>query len=524
MNALPLGIRPEFSPLSIVRALWKHKWLIAALSIAGSAATVIVVSRMQLIYQAEAVILVQSQKIPESFVAATVQTALEARLDALKQQVLSRERLWSLIEELKLYGEERTRLTKDEVIGLMRDDIDITLERGWSARGPGAFLVAYQAPNPAIAAEVVNRISAFFINENIRQRTDEAEGASEFLNGQLAEAEKLLRVQENRLKEFKLTYNGELPQQESALLAEMNQGRTELLGIQDALARAQQNKLIIQSSLDYAEANVRELKASARRPSRSPAPADAGLPAQPAPPSELERARSQLRLLRARYNDTHPEVQRMAAEVQRLEREEAELAAAAPRPVSGAAQGAGNAAGTDIAPTAADQETLRAANTRVQELRSQLLIADRDIQDLVDRRRRVLADIDEVQKRLANIPVHEQQLAGITRDYDTSKANYDSLLAKKLAADVATNMERWQKSQKFEMLDPVRPPEKPIRPRRALLISAGTLLSLAGSLILAFVLELRKGVLLGEWELPPGTAIVARIPRMNIERSQAGNA
>jgi uncharacterized protein involved in exopolysaccharide biosynthesis len=271
------------------------------------------------------------------------------------------------------------------------------------------------------------------------------------------------------------------------------------------------------------------MKAPARGACGSAGPADAAAPALPAQPSELERARNQLKLLRARYSDTHPEVQRVAAEVQRLERAEAELASAAattPRPLSGAAQGAGNTADSDtgVALTAAEQETLRAANTRVQELRSQLVIADRDIQDLIDRRRRVLADIDEVQKRLANIPVHEQQLAGITRDYDTSKTNYDSLLAKKLAADVATNMERWQKSQKFEMLDPVRPPEKPIRPRRALLLSAGTLFSLAGSLMLAFVLELRKGVLLGEWELPAGTAIVGRIPRMNIERPRTGSA
>jgi len=91
------------TPRSILRALWKRRFLVATLWVAGSSATVAVVANLHPIYSAEALILVESQKIPENFVAATVQTALEARLDQLKQQVLSRERLWSLIEEFDLY-------------------------------------------------------------------------------------------------------------------------------------------------------------------------------------------------------------------------------------------------------------------------------------------------------------------------------------------------------------------------------------------------------------------------------------
>ncbi len=211
-----LEIRPEFSPLSITRALWKRKLFLVAFWMMGTVLITGIVFGLQPLYTSYAVIQVESQQIPEAYVAATVQTPLEARLDMLKQQVLSHDRLWGLIESLDLYPKLRARLTKEEVLRVMRDDIGINLVRGWSSRGPGAFEVVYQAPKAEIAAEVANRVGMFFINENLRQRTDEATATSDFLNQQLAEAEKRLRENETILKEFKLTHNGELPQQEAA--------------------------------------------------------------------------------------------------------------------------------------------------------------------------------------------------------------------------------------------------------------------------------------------------------------------
>jgi uncharacterized protein involved in exopolysaccharide biosynthesis len=88
------------NPRSIVKALWKRKPFIAAVFLLGTAITVEVVIHLPPRYRAEALILVESQKIPENFVPPTIQGALEPRLDRLKQQVLSDDRLWPIIEEL----------------------------------------------------------------------------------------------------------------------------------------------------------------------------------------------------------------------------------------------------------------------------------------------------------------------------------------------------------------------------------------------------------------------------------------
>lgn len=525
MNGMFLSMSqsPRFSPLSVTRALWKKRWLIASAWLLGSAVTVGVISRLAPIYTANAVILVESQKIPENFVAATVQTALEAQLDTLKQQVLSRDRLWTLIQEFGLYGKEKSRLTKDEVVELMRHDINISLSRGWSTRGPGAFQVEYAARKPEVAAEIANRIGLFFINENLRARTAEAVATSEFLDSQLRGAESRLREQETKLKEFKLSHNGELPEQEAALLAAVGQGRTELLGIQESLGRAQQNKLVLESSLEYAESNLRQRKEMAARREveerrqadlRAVAPRVAVPSTQP--PTALGQAQDELARLRTRYQDAHPEVRRMLHEVERLSQAEIESASIARTAQAPPAAEEPGAATAPAANTTAEE--FQPELNRIQELRSQVSIVNRDIRGLEERRRRVLQDVADIQVRIANLPVREQQLAVITRDYETSRTNYQSLLNKKLAADVATDMERWHKSQKFVMLDPARVPQKPSRPRRALLTAGGSLALLALATGLAFLLELRKNRFLGEWELPADTRVIGRIPRMQLER------
>jgi hypothetical protein len=130
--------------------------------------------------------------------------------------------------------------------------------------------------------------------------------------------------------------------------------------------------------------------------------------------------------------------------------------------------------------------------------------------------RNILAQIGSFQKRLDSLPVREQEMAGLTRDYQMSKENYAQLLDKKMAADMALDMERRQQSERFEVLDRAQVPQKPIKPKRPQLYAGGTALGLALALALGLMAELRRNVVLGEWELPQGTAILGRLPYIEI--------
>ena len=108
-------------------------------------------------------------------------------------------------------------------------------------------------------------------------------------------------------------------------------------------------------------------------------------------------------------------------------------------------------------------------------------------------------------------------MAGVTRDYEMAKANYRSLLDKKISAEMATEMERRQKAERFTVLDPARVPEKPVKPNRPLLGGLASAFSLALGVAIAIGRELKRGAVLGDWELPPDTSILGRVPTIEIE-------
>ena len=126
---------PEFSPLSLVRMFWKRKLPILAGWLLLSAAAAVVVWKLPPHYMADALILIDSQKIPERFVASTVSTPVQERITAISQQIMSSTRLKSVIDEFNLYREYKNTAAPEEILEMMRADIKITTEqtRGMAA-------------------------------------------------------------------------------------------------------------------------------------------------------------------------------------------------------------------------------------------------------------------------------------------------------------------------------------------------------------------------------------------------------
>ena len=69
------------------------------------------------------------------------------------------------------------------------------------------------------------------------------------------------------------------------------------------------------------------------------------------------------------------------------------------------------------------------------------------------------------QKRIEDTPKLEQEFSLLNRDYDLLKANYQSLMDKRIQSQMAENLEKKQQGEQFKILDPARYPEKPVRPK-----------------------------------------------------------
>lgn len=73
------------------------------------------------------------------------------------------------------------------------------------------------------------------------------------------------------------------------------------------------------------------------------------------------------------------------------------------------------------------------------------------------------------QQRVEDTPKRELELQALKRDYSNIQDIFNSLLDRKLEAELSVNMEKKQKGEQFRILDHARLPEKPISPNVKLL-------------------------------------------------------
>jgi hypothetical protein len=94
--------------------------------------------------------------------------------------------------------------------------------------------------------------------------------------------------------------------------------------------------------------------------------------------------------------------------------------------------------------------------------------------------------IGSYQRRIENTPRREQELALITRDYETTRELFRSLLGKRGEAGIAADLEQRQKGERFRIIEPASLPERPAGPNRLRLLLIGLVLA-AGASALAVV-------------------------------------
>jgi uncharacterized protein involved in exopolysaccharide biosynthesis len=91
---------------------------------------------------------------------------------------------------------------------------------------------------------------------------------------------------------------------------------------------------------------------------------------------------------------------------------------------------------------------------------------------------RIQQRIAEYEQKLANTALRQQELQVRSRDYESTKQNYASLLAGHMQAKVAENLEKRQKAEQFKVLDPALLPTQPWKPDRRKILMLGLVLGL----------------------------------------------
>jgi succinoglycan biosynthesis transport protein ExoP len=409
-------------------------------------------------YRSGTLILVEQPSMPKDYVTPNVTDDLQARLQSITQQILSRTRLLHIIEASNLYAKDHSHLNPDDLVDRMRKDIEIELVRD-AGHQITSFNIYYSSYDPHVAQQVTSELTNLFISENLELRQQKSEDTTKFLESQLETARQTLAEQEEKVRAYKDQHLGELPTQLASNLQILTGLQSQLQNEEDGLNADRQQNAYLQSMLEQSRALQRGTKTGEGAP--------IGLPALD---QELDKLKAQLADLSSHYTDRHPDVRKLKEQIAKTEkmREQA---------LADLKAGATTTSSRNPPASAPDDGDSRDGATI--QLQGQLKANQIDIASKEHEIAALKAKINDYQTRLNQEPVREQQFADLTRGYEQSKANFDELLKKKNSSQMATSMELLQQGEHFQMIDPPSLPSKPDFPNRLKFCGIGLGIGLA---------------------------------------------
>jgi polysaccharide chain length determinant protein (PEP-CTERM system associated) len=451
----------KYTPQDFLAIASRYAWLIVGPVLVFAVLAFGVSLKIPNKYRSETLVLVVPQRVPETYVKATVTSRIEDRVRSIREQILSRSRLERIIEEFNLYPREREKLLMEDVIDIMRRNVTTRVETGRT----DAFSVAYTSNSATLAQKVTERLAGLFNEENMRDREVLAESTNQFLQTQLDEARQRLGEQEKLVERFRVQHAGELPDQVNSNVQAIQNAELQLQTLTQSLNSERERRVLLERQL--ADAAI------------APEPAAvviAGAPPAPTTAQQLEAAQAAVRTLETRVTSEHPDLVMARAAVARLQR-----------------QLDGERPGTTSARPPTSAEMARTA--RVADFRNQVDAMVRQIIQKEGEERRLRSVVAAYRVRVEAAPTRETELVALTRDYETLQHQYRTLLEKFEDSKIAANLERRQIGEQFRILDPARIAERPDSPNRRLITAGGGALGLLLGVGLIALLEFRDRTL-----------------------------
>jgi polysaccharide chain length determinant protein (PEP-CTERM system associated) len=445
-----VNMTSEFDISKILGSFYRQKTLIISVFLVVSCLTLYLASILPEVYRSTTLILVTPQRVPTSFVTSTVTTALTERIQSMMQEILSRTQLEKIVQEFNLYPGGKGSMMEDRVQALRRN-IVIDFRRS------NVFSLSYDSEIPEKAKQIAGRVASLFIEQNLQVREQQALGTTSFINAEAERLRKELEDQEAAVNRFRALNRFELPDQLDPNLRTLEQLRTELQTSLARLASLQERKGSLEKQVVEAEIAGPEIS-SARGVSKAPSSA----------PSDvlIQTRRRELEALLRQYSAKHPDVIRVKNEIAAAE---AELKA------------------QKTAPDGSRDFESSMGSPLAQLLKKQITGLDSEILALRSQIEGVRRQVALYQTRIDDTPVRGIELSKISRTYEITLKKYQDLLAKGLESELSENLEKKQKGEQFQIVDPANFPLKPIRPDRQKIVLFGLLGGLAAGFGLAFL-------------------------------------
>ncbi len=391
------------------------------------------------IYTASALIVYQQQKINPAKLSPDERGKLKNVVSTLSPLILSRTNLEGIIESQKLYTDNLKKSAMYDVVQLMRKRIVIS-----PSRQGNIFTVSFSDKNPEVVARVTNIIAGKFVEENLRQRQDRAVETSNYTEDELEMAKKTLDQKELILRDYKLKYYNEMPQQRQENINRLTALQEHYQGKQESIQDLEKTRVLIHEQIN----GRRQLLERLAKVDSSASSGEAEVAPVLSSWDELQQMKKMRKMLQQRYTAKHPKIKMMDKRIAALEK-----AAVANKPQERNVVEEGYTKNREVI----TDKILFDLNLQLKEI-------SLSIEKITKEMARTKKQIGKYEKWIAAAPIREAEWAAISREYGELKKHYDFLVAQNLQARSVMNLERNQKGSQFKIKDTARPPLKPVKP------------------------------------------------------------
>jgi protein tyrosine kinase modulator len=426
-------------------------------------------------YTSQSTVLVQSQKVPSSYVQPVITADFIQRVQTLGQEVVSENSLRSVIDRLENQGlvkpGEEAKVREQIRANMQLTPMLTSMSAASGAAGLAAakkrasptdepvpgFYVSYTDNKPERAQKICNDMTSLILDENLKSRSDVAKGTTDFLSRQVADAKTALDEQDAKLAAFKNKYLGQLPGDVETNMKMLQSLNSQLDATTQSLNRAQQDK-------SYTESMLAQQLAAWKSSQSSTSPQTLE--------QQLTALQAQLLQLQARYTDDYPDVIKTKADIAKVQGKLDEINKQAANPTESNEKATAN--------EPAEIRTMRLQIHQYQQLIEQNTADQKKLQ----------AAINAYQAKTAQSPAIEQGYNDIARDYNNAQKVYSDLLVKKSSAELGSSMESQAQGEQMTIISPAGLPTDPSFPSRQLFAAAGLAAGLGLGLLMAVWLEL----------------------------------
>lgn len=472
-------------------------------------AAFLVIQSLPARYTSSAVILVESQQIPDELIRAAVTSAAYERIRVIEQRVMTRQNLVDVIDKFGLYSKDRDNVSLTELVDRLRNSIDTEIiEVGKSRRRRDetavSFSISHTGVDPRLVSQVANQIVTLFLEENVRSRTSRASETTEFLTSEAASLDTQLKDLERQIADFKLANSGALPEHLNLRFSILER------------KKAEYNQRLEQVRAAQDQLRLFDVEIGARRRNVSVEGDAALVPSSTA--LIVQQLQERLADLRLTYHDTHPEIQQLIDRIEALDARDGEdkqrkelatqianaeverdqlitrMSLDDPRVKAVDARLADlNQQLRDLPRPGGSFESTNGMELEIARLEAQRTAAAQRLADAASKREELEAEIVDLEQRIVLTPQIESELTSLQRQYEHVREQFDAISRKRNEAQLSENLEESQKAERFILLEPPRVPEVPTSPNREKLRLVAVVLSLGMASVLAFSRDILSG-------------------------------